>query len=389
MNNISYRLPEQWTSVKEFTMLLQSLNSIEDPRINRRKLHPLVSILVISLCAAIGGIVDWEEVVDFAQRREDFFKKLVPLPHGIPSKDTFARVIERIHPSILQAVTNEWRQSIEITSNVDDHIILDGKKLRASRDGDNKKACYLVNAWASKQGALITQKRVPDKENEMLAMLQIIETIDLAGSTVSIDAIGCQKSIARAIKSKKADYLLALKDNQHKKYSIAKEYFDVFERIGADPSNNSYYKTIEKGHGRIETRECYVLDAPAKFKGVDGWFGIKTIGMVVSQRCIKGINSIERRYYISSLPLDAKKIAQTIRNHWSIENSLHWVLDVDFCEDRCRIREGFSPQNLSWIRALALSLLKNDPQKISIKRKIRWAVDDSNYILKILLNSGC
>ena len=388
MYNIDFKLPEPWTSVKEFTMLVSYLNEIEDPRINRRKLHPLVSILVIYLCACICGREDWEEIVDFANIRLDFFKKLVPLPHGIPSKDTFSRVIERIHPSILQQVTNDWRNSIFIVSNEGEQIVLDGKKLRASRSGDESKACYLVNAWASKKSCVIAQKRVHDKANETEAMGLIIDEINLENATVSIDAIGCQRDLATKIIKKHGDYLFALKANQQNAHQIVKTYFDTLLALDKPKDALSYSESFEKGHGRLEHRECYVLPVPKPLSVGEKWTGLKTVIMIISQRTLNGKTSQEKRYYLSSLSVDAHTFAQKIRNHWSIENSLHWVLDVDFSEDRSRVRSGFSPQNSSWMRCLALSLLKKEPSKLSVRRKINLAIDSTDYILNVLLSKG-
>ena len=389
MNNIGWSLPEPWTSVKEFTMLVSYLNEIEDPRIDRNKLHPLVSILVIYLCACICGREDWEELSDFAKNRENFFKKLVPLPHGIPSKYTFARVLERIHPDILQKITNEWRENIFITSKEGEQIVLDGKKLRASRSGEGKKACYLVNAWASQKGCVVSQKRVSDKANETEAMSVIIDEIDLEGTTVSIDAIGCQKNLARKITQKNGNYLFALKLNQEKALKIATSYFDTLLRMDRSEVDLNYFRSFEKGHGRLEERECYVLPAPQQLIKEEKWPGLATIGMVISQRTINGKTSKEKRYYLSSHSIDAESFAKKVRNHWSVENSLHWVLDVDFNEDQSRVRSEFAPQNASWMRALALSMLKKEPTVISIRRKINQAIDSTDYILKVLLNKGC
>lgn len=388
MNNIEFTLPEPWTSVKEFTMLVEYLNEIEDPRIDRRKLHPLVSILVIYLCACICGREDWGEIVDFAKNRLDFFKKLVPLPHGIPSKDTFSRVIERLHPTVLQRVTNDWRSNIFITSNEGEQIVLDGKKLRASRFGESTQACYLVNAWASQKGYVISQKRVHDKANETSAMSLIIDELDIANSIISIDAIGCQRNLASKIIKKHGDYLFALKTNQQKTYKLVESYFDTLLRLDQPKNDLNYNKTVEKSHGRLETRECYVLPAPKAILLGEKWPGLKSIVMVISQRTLNGKTSLEKRYYLSSLSVDALSFAKKVRNHWSIENSLHWVLDVDFSEDHSRIRSGFSPQNASWMRCLALSLLKNEPSKLSIRRKINFAIDSTDYILKVLLSKG-
>lgn len=388
MSDISISIDEQKLNGKNFKGLLEKLNLIEDPRVDRRKLHPLQSILAIYLCATVCNRTGWDEVFDFAQNREAFFSGMLHLPNGIPSADTFSRVIERIHPKMLQQVLLDWLSSSQQAKAEGERLLsLDGKTLRSSYGSNVKeKARHIVRAWAGGQNLVVAQEEVDGKGNEITAMKTIIENTDLEGAVVSIDAMGCQVEFAENIIKKHGNYLFALKGNQSGTLDVVKACFAEkdFDHI---KSLGQYHKTIEKDHGRIDTREYIIMKAPAILK--QKWHGIKTVGLVFSQRYVKGKTSSEYRYFITSLACTAEKFAQKVRGHWSIENSLHWVLDVDFGEDLCRIRTGFAPQNVSWFRCLAISLLKGEPARLSIRRKMLKAGDSLTYLKKVLFNTTC
>ena len=387
MNDIETSISQENLKSKNFDILLKELSLIDDPRVDRRKLHPLKSILAIYLCATICRRTGWDEVYDFAKNRECFFKKIVPLPYGIPSADTFSRVVERIHPKMLQQVLLAWLQQIrEVATGDGRQISLDGKTLKLSHGSSNeKRACHIVNAWSNSQSLVLAQEAVRDKSNEIVAMREVVKNIDLEGALVSIDAIGCQADLAESIVNKKGDYLFALKGNQPTTLQAVKAVFEPTE-LDKLKASGRYYKTVEKDHGRIDVREYFTTEAPDFLS--QKWRNIKTIGIAISSRTIKGKTSIDVRYFITSLDCDTKNFGLKVRRHWAVENSLHWVLDVDFGEDLCRIRTGFSPQNVSWFRCLALTLLKNEPTKLSIKRKMLKAGDDLSYLIKVLFNSG-
>lgn len=390
MSNIDTIIGQEAAKSKKFKMLLEKLSEIEDPRVERGKLHPLESILAIYLCAIVCNRTGWDEVVDFAESRQLFFKEIVSLPHDIPSADTFSRVIERIHPKIIQQVTLEWHKSLQGASfekEIEDRqISLDGKKLRLSEDRkNNKKATYLVNAWSNEQNLVLAQEAVSDKENEIVAIKEMLDYVDLEGATVSIDAIGCQTKFAEKIINKKADYFFALKTNQSTTHTLVVEQLEkVFHT--AKIVSEEHHTTLEKDHGRIEKRECFISKAPTNLQ--QKWKGLNTIGVIISKRTLNDKTSTEKRYFITSLNCNAEIFMQKARNHWGVENSLHWVLDVNFKEDACRIRSNFAPQNISWFRCLALSLLKKEPTRLSIKRKMLKAGDDLSYLVKVLFNSG-
>ena len=388
MSDIETIIKQQSPKGKNFKTLVEKLSQIDDPRVDRMKLHPLESILAIYLCATVCNRTGWDEVFDFAQSRAVFFQEIIPLPNGIPSADTFSRVIERINPKLIQQVTLEWHKSLQRESfdEVEDRqISLDGKTLRLSHNQrDNKKATHIVNAWSSSQNLVLAQEAVLDKCNEISAMREMLNYIDIDGTTVSIDAIGCQTEFAETIISKKADYFFALKTNQLGTHSIVRLHFEKIDQE-SERTTNRYHKTLEKDHGRIEKRECFIAEAPSSLK--QKWQNINTIGVVISYRTVNGKTSTDQRYFITSLLCNAAIFMQKARNHWAIENSLHWVLDVDFKEDASRIRSGFAPQNSSWFRCLALSLLKKEPTRLSIRRKILKASDDLKYLIKVLFNS--
>jgi predicted transposase YbfD/YdcC len=385
MNNIDKKIAELLFNGKEFGGLISTLEIIEDPRIDRNKLHPLESILAIYLCATICGREGWDEVYDFAVARQEELELLVCLPHGIPSPFTFARVIERINTKLLQDVTNQWRKSAINQAN-QKQIAIDGKALRGSKTQENN-GCYIVNAWDGISSMVLAQQKVQGKGHELEGMKFLVRNMDLKDTIVSMDALGCQTELAEIIIRQKGNYLFALKMNQKALYTDVKNYFN--EQLAQKSNDLLPYQTIEKGHGRIEKREYFVSPIPSELESQKGWKKLTSIGTVISSCTRSGKTSVQQRYFISSAKFTAENFAYGVRNHWSIENSLHWVLDVDFREDACRIRRGFAPENVSWFRCLALSLLKQEPSKKSIRKKMFLASDDFEYLLKVLLSKGC
>jgi predicted transposase YbfD/YdcC len=390
MNNIESILSKMGLDHNDFLELVANLKTIEDPRIERGKLHPLESILAIYLCATICGREGWDEVYDFATARIDYFEKLVSLPHGMPSRFTFARVIERINTKVLQEVTSSWLKKLQ--QQVEQkQIAIDGKVLRRSHDRKkDKEPCYLVNAWNCGSSMIIAQNKVPNKGHELAGIKSILKNIDIEGATISIDALGCQKELAKLIKKRGGDYLFALKLNQKELHDSVKIYFNNALKLNNQTTEIAHYETTEKSHGRFEKRDYYVTVPPSWINVKNEWNDLAMIGTVISQRTVDGKTSKQQRFFIASQLFEPETFAQVVRNHWSIENSLHWVLDVTFEEDACRIRRGFAPENVAWFRGLAVSLLKQEQtKKRSIRKKMLIAADDFTYLLKILLNKGC
>lgn len=355
--------------MKEFFPLITIINTIEDPRINRTKLHNLTDILMIAICAAMCGMTGWEEIQAFGEGKEDWFRKFVPLPNGIPSHDTFRRVFERIDPKQLEKALIDWTKTLEICLE-GKVVAIDGKTLRASFDKSKGiKPLHTISAWVAEDKLVLGQCVVDGKENEITKIPELLELLDLKKAIVTIDAIGCQKNITKIIiEEKKADYVLALKKNHPDLHSEVEALFRMAETHKQIETDTWEY--TEKGHGRIETRICTSIEAGPWLNHVtSGWTKLQTVAKVVSIRDCKGKISEQTRYFISSLPSEARNIGKAVRDHWSIENTLHWSLDVVMKEDSIHIAKDNSPRNLAVIRRIAFSLAKaRTPQKMTTKR---------------------
>jgi predicted transposase YbfD/YdcC len=350
---------------------------IHDPRIDRTKKHNLVDIIMITLCAMICGMDGWEEIEIFGEEREDWFKEFLELPNGIPSHDTMYRVFSRINPKELSNALNNWTNGLN--QSVEGKVVaIDGKTLRGSFDtATGKSALHMVSAWVEDNNLVLGQVSAEGKGHEITKIPELLRLLELKNAIVTIDAIGCQKEIVRVIREeKKADYVIALKKNQPNLYSEVEHFFKVAEK--SDFFSFDTFESVEKGHGRIECRNCVCLDVANHLDHVgSGFTGLKTVAKIHSTREIKGKSEEQTRYFISSLPCDAKQIAKAVRAHWSIENSLHWRLDVVFKEDASRIRKDNAPENMAIIRRVAFSLAKaRTPKKMTVKRaRLKMGLD--------------
>jgi predicted transposase YbfD/YdcC len=371
--------------------LLEHFADLSDPRIDRTKLHALSDILVIAVSAVICGAEGWTDIEEFGKSKEGWLGKLLPLTNGIPSHDTFRRVFERLDPDQFEACFLSWIKSLAPMTG---QVAIDGKTLRGSHDQTNgKKALHLVSAWASECRLVLGQVATAEKSNEITAIPELLKMLDLSGCLVTIDAMGCQTNIAAQIIAQEGDYLLAVKDNQKNLAHDVTELFDI-EFAQTEPFEgfaHDYAKTIDKGHGRIEIRECWTITDPELLqylRNFEVWSELKTIALVRGTRRVNEVESMQDRYYISSLTGDARTILQAVRHHWGIENSLHWVLDVVFREDQARMRQGDTAHNFAMLRHIALNLLraqKSGPKSVRGKRlKAAW---DNDFLLKVLLNS--
>lgn len=365
--------------------ILTHFSGLPDPRDNRGKEHLLLDILVIAICAVISGAEGWEDIAEYGRAKINWLNTFLALPHGIPSADTFARIFARLDPEQFQNCFMSWVKTIGMC--LESEIInLDGKTLRHSDDrSTGKKAIHLVSAWASNSRLVLAHRKVAEKSNEITAIPELLQLLELNGCIVTIDAMGCQKTIAATILEQKADYVLALKGNQGKLYEDVRWLFEQAQVANFSEINHDFYQSIDKGHGRVEIRRYWTLSELDYLEQSVQWQGLKTIVMVQSERKIQGQVSLETRYFISSLPSNAAQIARAVRSHWTIENSLHWVLDVSFNEDKSRIRKDHAPENLALLRHLTLNLLAQDRQtKRGIAARRKKAAWDDSYLIKIL-----
>jgi predicted transposase YbfD/YdcC len=365
--------------------ILTHFSSLPDPRDNRGKEHLLLDILVIAICAVISGAEGWEDMAEYGRAKISWLNTFLALPHGIPSADTFARIFARLDPEQFQNCFMSWVKTIGMCLEAE-IINLDGKTLRHSDDkSTGKKAIHLVSAWASNSRLVLAHRKVEEKSNEITAIPELLQLLELNGCIVTIDAMGCQKTIAATIVEQKADYVLALKGNQGKLYEDVQWLFEQAQAANFSAVDHDFYQSINKEHGRVEIRRYWTLSKLDYLEQSAQWQGLKTIVMVQSERRVQGQVSLETRYFISSLPSSAVQIAQAVRSHWTIENSLHWVLDVSFSEDKSRIRKDHAPENLALLRHLALNLLTQDNEtKRGIAARRKKAAWDDSYLVKIL-----
>lgn len=360
----------------------EHFGNISDPRADNHR-HPLLSIITITILAVLCGADDWTEVELFGRSKRAWLETFLDLPQGIPSHDTFGRVFRVIDPEEFRASFRSWVQAQ--CQKVEGVVAIDGKTIRRSKDGTlGKSAIHMVNVWAVENGLVLAQDKVDDKTNEITVIPSLLELLDLTDTIVTIDAIGCQTDIAETILEQEADYVLAVKENQTTLYEdLVESFADVPPDVTLD-----YHRTVNKGHGRIEIRECWVTAEPDILAFINDyklWPGLASLVKVTSQRQIQGESSQETRYFISSLSPDAERLLATVRAHWQIENGLHWVLDMAFREDENRTRKGHAPENLALIRHLTLNLLKQDTTiKAGIKAKRKRAGWDHDYLLALL-----
>jgi predicted transposase YbfD/YdcC len=368
--------------------ILKYFGELEDPRTGNAKAHIFLEILIIAILAVICGADGWSDVELFGKNKKDWLKTFLELPKGIPSHDTFGRVFAKIKPEEFQKRFMEWVRAIEkLTAG--QVIAVDGKKLRRSHDQeDGKEAIYMVSAWATQNQLVLGQTKIAAKTNEITAIPDLLRLLDITGCIVTIDAIGTQTEIAETIVAGSGDYLLAVKENQGHLFEDIQCLFEVDVAHGIDKAQHSYAQTVNKGHGRLEVRECWATDNEeylALVRKRQNWKGLRSIVRIVSQRNIGEKVEIQTRYFISSLPAHAKTILKAKRSHWKIENQVHWVLDIAFREDESRVRKDYSAENLAVLRHMALNMLKNEKTaKGGIHAKRLQAGWNNDYLLTIL-----
>ena len=365
--------------------LIDCLAQIDDPRVDRTKDHKLIDVLVIAICAVICGAEGWTDCEEFGKCKESWFRSFLELENGIPSHDTFGRVFAALDPKQFQACFTEWVGGFIRDGGVD-HIALDGKTLRRSGSvSAGKKAIHMVSAYAHAGGLVLAQSKVDDKSNEITALPEVLRRLELSGALVSIDAMGCQKEIARQITGQGGDYALSLKGNQGKLAKDVEHHFVCAERDGFALLEHDTHTTVDGDHGRVETRRYDVIGDAGWLDAKKEWGGLSAVGRVVAKRVGPEGASCETRYFLLSRKLSAEAFGRAVRGHWGIENSLHWLLDVAFDEDHCRIRKGYAAENFVALRHMALNLLKQGKRvKRGIKTRRKVAGWNESYLLELL-----
>jgi len=353
-----------------------------DPRVTGRTKHRLIDLLVLALCGIIANCDDWPDIALFAQQRESWFRRFLALPGGIPSHDTFERVFAALNPRALEACCLAWRRAVAGLAGIE-HIAIDGKSLRGSATA-KLGALHVVSAWATQAHVSLGQVAVEGKGNEITAIPKLLELLDLGGALVTIDAIGCQKAIAKKIADRGGDYVLVVKANQER---LLEDIQETVTRAldGALPAGRvRQCTTTERGHGRLEERSCVAIEDVRGIRGRPEWPQLRVVGRCRRARMVNGETTEEVCYFIGSRRMAARRYLAALRNHWGIENNLHWQLDVSFHEDASRVENRHGAENLSLFRKLALSLLRQNPRKETMARKRKAAAVDPGYLAEII-----
>jgi predicted transposase YbfD/YdcC len=376
--------------------LKAQLLQLTDPRLPRRRKHELIDVLMIAVTALLCGAENFTHMAQFGKAKEAWLRTFLTLTHGIPSHDTFRRVFMLLSPEKFSAVFLSWTQSLRQAVGAE-VVALDGKTVRRSFDAaKSQSAIHLVSAWASANRLVLGQIKVDDKSNEITAVPELLRALELAGCIITVDALNCQKNIAKEIQEADADYVLALKGNHATAHEEIQTFLDAAleetlaarppgAKLSAGAATLATWETVDKGHGRVETRRYYQSAELAWFADRAAWEGLRTVGMVEARREVRGKLTVERRYYLSSLPLDVATFARAVREHWGVENQLHWVLDVQLNEDQNRARCGHAAENLGLLRRLVLNQLRRDTRcQTGIKGKQLNASWDHAYLQSLL-----
>lgn len=363
--------------------IISHFEDLKDPRIDRTKRYPLNEIIFLIISATISGCEGWKSIRDFGLLKLDWLREFLAYENGIPVDDTIARVMQKLNTKEFESCFMSWISSVS-QATCGDVVAIDGKTLRRSYDkGSAKSAIHMVSAWSSANGVVLGQEKTAEKSNEITAIPELLNSLALKGCIASIDAMGCQKEIAKQIVEKKADYLLALKGNQGQLHSDVKTFFEIAQSENYKGVEHSYHEEIDAGHGRIEVRRAYAIEVNQYKKQIPTqreWKKLKSIVMIESERDLGSHKTQDRRYYISSCEPSAAMLLDTARKHWGVENSLHWTLDVTFREDESRIRKGSSPENYAIFRHIALNIIRrNTSVEASVKRKRHMAALDDNF----------
>ena len=372
---------------KKIVPIVEKFKTIKDPRISRQKLHSLEEILLLVLCATICGADSWRDMVLFGKEKLSFLREYLPYKNGIPSKSTFCRVFGLLQPEAFKAFFNAWMQMFQ--SGICEVIAIDGKALRHSYDrSKGLKSIFMVSAYASKDRLVLAQQKVDEKSNEITAVPELLKLLNLEGAVVTLDAMGCQKSTVKDITDYGGDYAISLKGNQSNLHKDVALYLESAIDKGIQKEQCVTHQSIDKGHGRLEVRTCWMTENIDWIPGKENWAGFKSIGMIESSRTLSKGTTLERLFFISSLSANPELFLSVIRDHWRVENNLHWTLDVTFGEDGSRVRDRNATENMAMIRHATLNLLQQAKphydKDISIKglrKKAGWGNETLARIL--------
>jgi predicted transposase YbfD/YdcC len=362
-------------------LFLEHFEALEDPRQLIKVFYPLNEILLLCLCAVICGAETFVDIVDYGRNKLYFLRTFLPFENGVPSHNTIGAVLSRLDPEAFQKAFVAWATSLQ--KELPNIVAIDGKTLRHSFTGGCP-ATHMVSAWACNQRLVLGQEKVDSKSNEITAIPKVLELLMLKGAIVTIDAMGCQRAIAEKILEKEADYVIGLKGNQGTLHEDVVEFFQQQRQEDFRCSRAETFKSAEKGHGRVEERCYWSCNDIEWLQERHQWPGMQSIAAVHSRRIMGEKIEEDTRYFISSLPMDVKKVAEAIRDHWQVENSLHWVLDMVFLDDQCRVRTDYSPQNFHVVKQMALNLLGQVHMKLSMRRKRKTAGWNDQILLDIL-----
>ncbi len=353
--------------------ILEHFASLEDPRIERNKLHELVDIVLLTICAVVSGADGWEAIEDFGHEKLDWLRGVAPFGNGVPSHDCIANVVSRLSPKGFQACLLSWtREAAQVTDG--EVIALDGKTARGSRERKRGRApLHMVSAWASANRLVLGQEATDAKSNEITAIPKLLQLLELRGCLVTIDAMGCQTAIAAQIVAQGGDYVLGLKGNQS---ALQGDFAHL---------PHAFTEELDKDHGRLEVRRYWISEDLRTLPERERWAGLRSIGLVERTCVSAGTSSLERRYFINSIPADAPRFAHAVRGHWGVENRLHWRLDVVFGEDASRIRKGHAPTIMTSLRHLCMNLFEQEPSSLSLTKKRRKAAWNDDYRAKVVL----
>jgi predicted transposase YbfD/YdcC len=372
--------------------LLHHFHDLDDPRSDHTKLHPLLDLIGLTLCAVVCGADSWTDVESYGLQKQAWLETFLELPHGVPSHDTLGRVFARLDPAAFRDCFLAWMHAV-VAASRGRLVAIDGKALRGSFDtARGRSALHLVSAWAAENHLLLGQRAVDAKSNEITAIPELLKLLDLSGALVTIDAIGCQKAITEEIREGGADYVLTVKENQPTLYADVRRLFLGGLEDDFPGQEHRHLRTVERGHGRDEERHYHLVEAPAELVAKHAEFaGLRTLGMVHRVRRVGNAEPTgETTFYISSLPLKIRTFARAVRGHWKVENELHWVLDVAFREDASRLRKDHGPENLGLIRRIALSLLKRaaTAKRVGVACKRKQAGWNEDFLAEVLLGKA-